>query len=167
MAKWWRVQVRSRWQLLIADDLEEFEATCEEARRASNEKRQELFWVCALTDEVHRYIEELYRSREMVSMHERLAAQGKLSPEEASCLAEEKVRRDRNPAHAAYQTGGAGGRRRGVLPGCTQRRLGPGAEHWQKSLPNSAMTPSRLCIRSLTWAIAPSGRRCGEVPHGR
>jgi hypothetical protein len=81
--------------LLIADDLEDVDATCEEARRTSNEKRYELFWVCALTDEVHRHIEELYRSREMVSMHERLAAQGKLSPEEASCLAEEKVRRDR------------------------------------------------------------------------
>ena len=80
---------------LLADDLEDFDVTCEEARRTSNEKRYELFWVCALTDEVHRHIEELYRSREMVSMHERLAAQGKLSPEEASCLAEEKVRRDR------------------------------------------------------------------------
>lgn len=51
--------------------------------------------MCALSEDVHRHIEELYRSREMVSMHERLAAQGKLSPEEASCLAEEKVRRDR------------------------------------------------------------------------
>jgi hypothetical protein len=31
----------------------------------------------------------------MIAIHERLAAQGKLAPEEASCLAEEKVRRDR------------------------------------------------------------------------
>jgi len=83
-------------EILIADDLEEFETTCEEARRVSNENRDALFWVCGLTDEVHRYIEELYRSREMVSMHERLAAQGKLAPEETACLAEEKVRRDRN-----------------------------------------------------------------------
>jgi len=81
--------------LLMADDPEDVEATCEDARRASNERRDELFWVCALTDEVHRHIEELYRSREMVSMHERLGAQGKLSPEDASCLAGEKVRRDR------------------------------------------------------------------------
>ena len=80
---------------MIADDPEDAEAIGEGARRASNEKRHELFWVCALTDEVHRLIEDLYRSREMVSMHERLAAQGKLSGEEASCLADEKVRRDR------------------------------------------------------------------------
>jgi len=32
----------------------------------------------------------------MISMHERLAAQGKLTPEEASCLAEEKVTGDKN-----------------------------------------------------------------------
>lgn len=81
--------------LVIAEDPEDVEAACEDARRASNEKRHELFWVCALTDEVHRLIEDLYRSREMVSMHERLAAQGKLAPEEAACLADEKVRRDR------------------------------------------------------------------------
>jgi hypothetical protein len=81
--------------LLIADAPEEFDATCEEARRASSEKRHELFWVWALTDDVHRDLEELYRCREMITMHERLAAQGKLSAEEASCLAEEKVRRDR------------------------------------------------------------------------
>src|SRR5262249_22822968 len=45
-------------EILIADDPEEFETTCEEARRASNEKREALFWVGALSDEVHRYIEE-------------------------------------------------------------------------------------------------------------
>jgi hypothetical protein len=81
--------------LMIAEDLEEVEAACEDARRASNDKRSELFWFYALTEEVHRFIEDLYRSREMVSTHERLAAQGKLTPEEASCLADEKVRRDR------------------------------------------------------------------------
>lgn len=80
---------------MVAEDSEDVEAACEDARHASNETRHELFWVCVLTDEVHRLIEDLYRSREMVSMLERLAAQGKLTPEEASCLADEKVRRDR------------------------------------------------------------------------
>jgi hypothetical protein len=64
--------------LMIADDPEDIEAVCEDARRASNEQHHELFWVCTSTDEVHRLIEDLYHSREMVSMHERLAAQGKL-----------------------------------------------------------------------------------------
>jgi hypothetical protein len=84
-----------RLNLVIADDPDDVEAACEDARRASYEKRHELVWVWALTDEVHCSIEDLSRSREMVSMHERLAAQGKRIPEEASCLADEKVRRDR------------------------------------------------------------------------
>lgn len=81
--------------LMIAEDPDDVEAACEDGRRASTDKRYELFWVCALTDEVHRLIEDLYRSCEMVSLHERLAAQGKLTPAEAACLADEKVRRDR------------------------------------------------------------------------
>ncbi len=82
-------------ELLTADDPEDFNTICEEARRASSEKQDALFWVFNLNDELHRLIEELYRSREMISRQERLAAQGKLPTEEASCLAEEKVRRDR------------------------------------------------------------------------
>lgn len=82
-------------ELLMADNAEDFDATCEEARKTSNEKREELFWVCSLNDDLHRLIEEIYRSREMIARHERLAAQGKLSAEEASCLAGEKVRCDR------------------------------------------------------------------------
>jgi len=82
-------------EVLIAGSAEDFDSTREEARRASNEKQNELFWVFALTDEVYRQIDELYRSREMVVRYDRLAAQGKLPTEEASCLADEKVRRDR------------------------------------------------------------------------
>ena len=81
--------------LSVADDPEGFASATESVRSTSNEKPNELFWVCHLNEDLHRRIEELYRSREMVAMHERMAAQGKLSAEEASCLAEEKVRRDR------------------------------------------------------------------------
>ncbi|MDL1970729.1 MAG: BREX system P-loop protein BrxC [Candidatus Desulfofervidaceae bacterium] len=81
--------------ILISDNVEEFETVCEQARKASNEKQNQLFWVFSLNEEIHRLIEELYRSREMIGKHEQLAAQGKLSPEEVSCLTEEKVRRDR------------------------------------------------------------------------
>ncbi len=81
--------------IFISDNIEEFETVCEEARKTSNEKRDHLFWVFSLNEEIHHLIEELYRSREMIGRHEQLAAQGKLSPEEVSCLSEEKVRRDR------------------------------------------------------------------------
>lgn len=78
-----------------AGDQSDWSDRCREARTASNDKRNELFWVAGMTEQIHRQVEELYRSREMISIHERLAAQGKLTPQEVSCLAEEKVRRDR------------------------------------------------------------------------
>jgi hypothetical protein len=81
--------------LCAADDMEDFQDACTKARQASNESYDTLFWVFPLNEEVRRLVEELYRSREMVSMHDRQASQGKLSAEEASCLAAEKVRRDR------------------------------------------------------------------------
>lgn len=81
-------------ELMIADDKDDFEALANQARSQSNEKQNDLFWVFALNDEVHRQVEELHCSREMISMHERLSAQGKLKPEEAACLADEKVRGD-------------------------------------------------------------------------
>ncbi|GIW91562.1 MAG: hypothetical protein KatS3mg109_1994 [Pirellulaceae bacterium] len=88
--------------LLVADDPADLGDLCEQAGKRSNERREEIFWVFALTDDVHRLVEEVYRSREMITMHERLAAQGKLSTEESACLAEEKVRRDR--AHRQLRT---------------------------------------------------------------
>jgi len=82
-------------EILTSDDREDLDAIGEEARRASTERQDTLFWVFALSDEVHRLIEELYQSREMISTYERIAAQGRLSKEETSCLADEKVGRDR------------------------------------------------------------------------
>ncbi|MBI4519050.1 MAG: BREX system P-loop protein BrxC [Deltaproteobacteria bacterium] len=81
--------------VVTAEDQNEWQDRCRTTRATSNERQNDIFWVAGLTDETHRQVEDLYRSREMVSMHERLATQGKLSPEESSCLAEEKIRRDR------------------------------------------------------------------------
>ncbi|MBW2084043.1 MAG: hypothetical protein JRI39_13475 [Deltaproteobacteria bacterium] len=75
---------------------EETAERSKEARESSVARPEEIFWVTQFDDEIHRLIYELFRSKEMISTHERLASQGKLTPEEASCLAEEKVRRDKN-----------------------------------------------------------------------
>lgn len=84
-----------RFNLLTAEDAEHWKERCAEGRTKSNEHRDEIQWVGALSDEIRDLQTEVHRSREMVSLHERLAAQGKLSPEETSCLATEKLRRDR------------------------------------------------------------------------
>jgi len=81
--------------LFIADSSNDFSARCEEARKASTEKAHDLFWVVAFTEEIHRDLEELHRSREMVQTYGRLADQSKLRSEESTCLGEEKIRKDR------------------------------------------------------------------------
>jgi hypothetical protein len=82
--------------ILVAEETSDLNNLCQEARENSSAKTEEVFWVAGFNEEIHQLYLELFRSREMVSTYERLAAQGKLTPEEASCLAEEKVRRDRH-----------------------------------------------------------------------
>jgi len=81
--------------ILVADDQEDRTSRNKEGRESSVSKQEEVYWVAQFNEEIHQLFYELFRSREMISMHERLAAQGKLTPEEASCLAEEKVTRDK------------------------------------------------------------------------
>ncbi len=81
--------------IMLSDDSEDSAERCKEARDESAATQDQLFWVVTLNDEIHNLINEIYRSREMVSTSERTAAQGKLTSEESACLSEEKVRRDR------------------------------------------------------------------------
>lgn len=82
------------FSLLLADSVQSKSGRVGEARDESSANRQNVFWVVTLTDEIHKLIVEVHRSREMVSEYERLASQQRLSGEESSCLAEEKNRRD-------------------------------------------------------------------------
>ena len=66
-----------------------------EARDQSAATASELFWVATLDDDVRGLVTDLFRSREMVSEHDRLGAQQRLTAEESACLADEKSRRDR------------------------------------------------------------------------
>jgi len=81
--------------IFIAEDASDFTSRSEEARQASISNQDEMYWVACFSDEINKLLLDTFRSREMVSNHERIAAQGKLTPEEASCLSEEKVRRDK------------------------------------------------------------------------
>lgn len=66
-----------------------------EAREKSNANQNDIYWAACFTDEIHNLIAELHRSREMITTHDHLASQGKLTNEETACLADEKVRRDK------------------------------------------------------------------------
>ncbi len=81
--------------LVLAEDAQEGAEQRKDARAQSQVKVNEVWWCANLTEEVHRLVEEAYRSNEMVAIHERLQTQGKLPPEQGASLAEEKIRRDR------------------------------------------------------------------------
>jgi hypothetical protein len=80
--------------LILAESADLRSERLKEARDDSNSRRNEVFWVVTQSEEIHLLIVEVFRSREMVAEYERLAAQQRLTPEESSCLAEEKNRRD-------------------------------------------------------------------------
>ncbi|ODS31202.1 MAG: hypothetical protein SCARUB_03673 [Candidatus Scalindua rubra] len=83
--------------LLITDDADEFNACCEEKKRDSRHEsnKNKIFWIVSQNEEIHRLIEELYRSDKMIRLHERLASCGQLSAEEHKCFSEEKIRKDK------------------------------------------------------------------------
>ena len=82
-------------RLLVADDPSLRAEKLAEGRDASSHRRDEVFWVITFDDPIHALVTEVYRSREMINEYERLAAQQRLTAEEAACLSEEKNRRDR------------------------------------------------------------------------
>lgn len=82
--------------VLTAEDAADAARRENEARENSISNEQEIYWICTFNDDIHRLITETYRSREMISIYERIGAQGKLTSEEASCLAEEKTRLDKS-----------------------------------------------------------------------
>ncbi len=83
------------FNVVVAEDPQELGDRCAETRELSREKSREhaLFLVLPLTEAVHRGIEEVFRSREMIDRYERQT--GKLTGEEITLLGDEKSRRDR------------------------------------------------------------------------
>ncbi len=84
-------------ELSIAEDTQEFKGISEDKKRGSRQdpNKNKIFWVFPQSEEIHSLIEELYRSREMIRIHERLASQGQLTSEEHKCYSEEKIREDK------------------------------------------------------------------------
>jgi len=79
-------------RIVTADSPPELAAllTATQARSRQPEHQNDLFWAFALEPELDQLVAELFRSRHMVSEYEQLRGQGKISGEEASCLASEK-----------------------------------------------------------------------------
>ncbi|MDQ3754996.1 MAG: hypothetical protein M3371_09720 [Acidobacteriota bacterium] len=81
--------------VLTAEDAADLEEQIKSARLASNDRKNDLFLAINLTNEIREGIVELFRSREMITVHQQLANTNKLSTEQSSSLAEENRRADR------------------------------------------------------------------------
>ncbi len=78
--------------LCVADDADELSRRIEEIRTESQQKSREndLYWLFCLTPEIDDLVGELHASRRMVDKYSQLSAQQKISPDEATCLQDEK-----------------------------------------------------------------------------
>jgi hypothetical protein len=78
--------------LCVLDDADELTQRLEEIRTESQQKSHEndLYWLFCLTPEIDELVHQLYASRKMVDKYNQLSAQQKISPDEATCLQDEK-----------------------------------------------------------------------------
>ena len=78
--------------LSMAEDNEELTKRIEYIRTESQQKSHEndLYWLFCLTPEIDELVGQLHASRKMVDKYNQLGAQQKISPDEATCLQDEK-----------------------------------------------------------------------------
>ena len=86
------------FSLHVGEDSDELKEKKNQIRALSREDihRNEIFWTFPLTEEIHHLVEELFRSREMISTYSRLRSQNQITTEESACLEEEKQRENRS-----------------------------------------------------------------------
>src|SRR5262245_39911670 len=82
--------------LCVSDDGDELTKRIEEMRTESQQKSHEndLYWLFCLTPEIDELVAQLHASRKMVDKYSQLSAQQKISPDEATCLQDEKNSRN-------------------------------------------------------------------------
>ncbi|AFY60111.1 BREX system P-loop protein BrxC [Synechococcus sp. PCC 6312] len=78
--------------LCVSDDADELTNRIEQIRTESQQKLHEndLYWLFCLTPEIDDLVAQLHASRKMVDKYNQLSAQQKISPDEATCLQDEK-----------------------------------------------------------------------------
>jgi hypothetical protein len=76
----------------VADDNDDLSKRIEPTRTESQQKSHEndLYWLFCLTPEIDELVGQLHASRKMVDKYSQLSAQQKISPDEATCLQDEK-----------------------------------------------------------------------------
>ena len=78
--------------LCVSDEADELAKRIEDIRTESQQKSREndLYWLFCLTPEIDEMVSQLHASRRMVDKYSQLSAKQKISPDEATCLQDEK-----------------------------------------------------------------------------
>lgn len=78
--------------LCVSDDADELTKRIEDIRTQSQQSshQNDLFWLFCLTPEIDELVAQLHASRKMVDKYNQMSAQQKISPDEATCLQDEK-----------------------------------------------------------------------------
>ncbi len=78
--------------LSVSEDADDLTKRIEEIRTESQQKSHEndLYWMLSLTPEIDELVGQLHASRTMVDKYNQLSAQQKITPDEATCLQDEK-----------------------------------------------------------------------------
>jgi len=78
--------------LAVAEDESELSNRINEIRDESRQKTHEndFYWVFSLAPEIDELVAQLFASRKMVEKYDQLRAQSKITPDEATCLQDEK-----------------------------------------------------------------------------
>ncbi|MBP8911432.1 MAG: BREX system P-loop protein BrxC [Phycisphaerae bacterium] len=78
--------------LAVAEDDSDLSNRINEIRDESRQKNHEsdLYWVFSLAPEIDELVAQLFASRKMVEKYDQLRAQSKITPDEATCLQDEK-----------------------------------------------------------------------------
>jgi hypothetical protein len=78
--------------LCVCDEADELTRRIEEMRTESQQKSHEndLYWLFCLTPEIDELVHQVSASRRMIDRYNQLSAQQKISPDESTCLQDEK-----------------------------------------------------------------------------
>ena len=78
--------------LSVSEDNSELSGLINEIRDESRQKTHEndLYWVFSLSPEIDELVAQVFSSRKMVEKYDQLRAQSKITPDEATCLQDEK-----------------------------------------------------------------------------
>lgn len=79
--------------LISADSAAQLAKTVQDTQAATRQKVNEdrVYWAFPLSPDVDDLVAEVFRSRSMIAKYEQLRGQGKITPDESSCLANERT----------------------------------------------------------------------------